>query len=838
MKRLILGLILAAGAVGSAFAGEVQLAKDGKACAEIVVAETADRAALFAAQDLKYHLDRMTGGDFRIVTDAAADAASYRICVGESKLTRAKKADFGPQQFLVEVRADATELVGFDKDDKPDAKKMPRVAYDPEKGMVCAGFPDMYDEQGTMYAVYEFLGAKLGVRWVDDTDGGERIPKRPDLSADCCRERREPFMFYRGGTFNLRSYNAFLWRDGTAEMSEIARLAWKNGGDRAARRTLFLLRHRAGGRNGGANHSFYHFYNLYWDEKDDNFIEKKPEIWAKTDGAPDAKPPQLCYSNPETVRLVVQTIRDYFDKGGYPQWKGKGVSNMGRAGGYVWGRDGFCLESMDNDTFCQCPKCQSEYETDRPKNSARSTHWFKFVNAVAREIKKSHPGKQIRTLAYAGHQGVPTGLTLEDNVVVYVCITANRTCYSSLLDTELGLLKSWHDAYPSNRLALWLYNCFPREIAENGNFRCFPGFFAHEGERQYRLFRDCNARGGAVHCGFIGEVENYMHLEWMFDPDRKADDMLEEYFASYGPAKKPLRDFYEIVERRYCDRSLYPPGAVHQNVKLAWGVLGTEDVMRRLGECMAAAEKAVAARGTETDRRRVGIWKRAVWDYMKEGADAYRERTKLPCPSFVARRVADAGGNPDAVRWQDIAAEPRKLFEKGCGEETPYGLEVRFAHDGKHLYLEYAQGFETKKLVSAAKIFPVDETEIMVARSEAQPYRCWFVAPDGRFDARSYGEVNWRQDVESKESGHPGFDATCRSDISAPDRWVIRLAIPFGQLAAERVNPGDTIYVNATSVMQGRFKVRPGGQWCGIFTLTPGTTVHTTDRMARVSLEK
>ena len=196
-------------------------------------------------------------------------------------------------------------------------------------------------------------------------------------------------------------------------------------------------------------------------------------------------------------------------------------------------------------------------------------------------------------------------------------------------------------------------------------------------------------------------------------------------------------------------------------------------------------------------------------------------------------------GRSEKGRLDEAGCYPVKFFGAGSDELSGYDGNLRFAHDGKWFYFELAMTVpDTTTLVNLPAICSHDCWEILMARQKGQPYRCWFVAPDGRFDARSYGEVNWRQDVESKESGHPGFDATCRSDISAPDRWVIRLAIPFGQLAAERVNPGDTIYVNATSVMQGRFKVHPGGQWCGIFTLTPGTTVHTTDRMARVSLEK
>ena len=55
--------ILMAGLFASMSAGamEVSLSKGGKAEAVIVVAKDADKAARFAATDLKWHLDSITG---------------------------------------------------------------------------------------------------------------------------------------------------------------------------------------------------------------------------------------------------------------------------------------------------------------------------------------------------------------------------------------------------------------------------------------------------------------------------------------------------------------------------------------------------------------------------------------------------------------------------------------------------------------------------------------------------------------------------------------------------------------------------------------------------------
>lgn len=47
-------------------ARRLRLAEDGVAAADIVIPETCSPVVVFAAQELKRHLDRATGGDFAI----------------------------------------------------------------------------------------------------------------------------------------------------------------------------------------------------------------------------------------------------------------------------------------------------------------------------------------------------------------------------------------------------------------------------------------------------------------------------------------------------------------------------------------------------------------------------------------------------------------------------------------------------------------------------------------------------------------------------------------------------------------------------------------------------
>ena len=820
MKVIVRGMLVALATVGNATAEEnVRLAHGGKAEAVIVVAKDADKAARFAAADLKWHLDAITGGDFRMLTDEEAKAAAKGlttlppyICVGPSAFTTAKREDFNDQQFAVKAYPGRIELVGRDKSDKSGFEFRIEPA-----GVVLKNAPGFFDEQGTMYAVYDFLEKECGVVWADTSDLGTVLPNDSDFSVYVTNRVKTPFIAYRGGTITGHRLKTDLWKKDSSGHRAFREVAYHHPERADAQDRLFRLRHRIGGVNKNANHSFYHYYDKYWRENSKDFIRKWPEIFAK---GYVGMPPQMCYSNPAFIELVIKDVRAYFDQD--PE-----------TGIFRWGRDNYCLEPMDNSFFCMCEKCASQLEPERAKeNGAESTYWFRFVKTVADEIKKSHPSKQISTLAYHSHEALPRGVTLPDNVVVYFCIYANRMPYSIVLDRQLARMKEWREAYPNQPLAMWLYNTFPVENTDNGGFKCLPGFFADEAYKQFQFFKENDIRAGIFNCGFNGEIDNYMHLEWMIDPDRKPEEMLDEYFRGYGKAATPLKAYYRAVEARYCDRSRYPKGVMHQTAALAWGGCGAAEFMATLAKLMTEAEAAAV---TPDEKRRVETWKREYWDYMREGYETYIERQKAPKPEWIARRAPDAAGDVAKVRWEASEMYSFQLFDAGTTDETEIGGSARVVHDGKWLYVELDMAIDVTNNVISPGIVLWDTWELFFAWQEALPYRHYASSPDGRIMGASNGEVNWRMNVPATESGPPAYGAKVVSDRSEPHLWRQRFAFPLDTMLDKPVRPGETIFLNCVSVLNP--KVTKGKAKSYILTVTPATTVHVTDRMGKVTLE-
>ncbi|MBR5550005.1 MAG: DUF4838 domain-containing protein [Kiritimatiellae bacterium] len=593
MHRLLLPLLFlflagcTNGGLGGLFpSGKMPLAENSRALADIVIAPDADENLRFAADELKLHLDKITGASFSIVSRPAEGRKSLRI---------AYNPKLAQQELSISFSSAGVAL---------------------ESG----GFPE--------YAAWDFLRDYCGVSWLDPTDAGTIIPSKPNLSVKQKNRKDRPFAKGRNpGNMSVGrsfggAYSPELWKRGSSGWTNYLHVAYPSafaGGSSfaaaereiARRKNLFLRRMKAGGEISRACHSFYGWYDRFWNKKHPKFEQFRPDFFAKGYEKAD-RPPQLCYSNPDVIKQAVADVRAYFDNGD--------------KNGYQWGKDACCLEPMDNGSFCLCEKCAPQYHRELALSSSQqSDYWFRFVNAVAKEVAKTHPDKKISTLAYYTHCGVPT-FRLEPNVIVHYCFTCNRIPYAQRYARQEDQLRDWRAAYPDRPFGLWLYNTFPKEYADNSTFvNCFPGFFAHVLAKEYALLGSLDISEHIYNCGFVDDYENFLSLRWMWDPREPLELLEYDYFSSYGKAAAPIKEFYRIVEERYCTRANYPTEMLmkgtHQSVEFAWKVLGTPEVMRELGRLMDEAERRA---DTPLAKARVANWRAGIFDYMTAGAAASR----------------------------------------------------------------------------------------------------------------------------------------------------------------------------------------------------------------------
>ncbi len=248
-----------AGASLLSFAGDKGSAKDslplaapGKQPYSIFLSSEASPSERWAAEELRRHIEQMTGSQLRIDTGASVLASPRAIAIGRSALT--DQLGIQPPEGESCVLKTAGETV------------------------VIAGGR----RRGTMYGVSIFL-EKLGCRWF--TPDVTRIPHIESLRLPEMNEIHTPGFEYREVFF-----------------TEAQGKEW------SARNRLNGNFHQLDASVGGKvvympwAHSFYDLVTP------DRYFESHPEYFALVDGRRQRDGAQLCLTNPEVLRVAVEQL--------------------------------------------------------------------------------------------------------------------------------------------------------------------------------------------------------------------------------------------------------------------------------------------------------------------------------------------------------------------------------------------------------------------------------------------------------------------------------------------------------------------------------------------------
>ncbi len=570
-------------------------------------------SARFAATEFQFHFKKITGAEIPVIYgDLPED--KIPVCIGESDFTRKLNISaslFDDQEYLIRITSKFIVLAGKDRSDEITERQTDKTIIDyamatGEEAGLKIELPSPFDQQGTCYAVYDFLERFAGVRWYGPHPKNVVIPQSEKLIFPATEIRRSPVLKYRfgtdiGGTIMMKQY-----LKATNEMNQ-----------------LFLRRMRAGGEKWQCNHSFGSYEERFLTRsKEESKLHESyhPEIFAK--GPVDGQR-QLCYTNQELIALVAQDACNYFD----------GNPPVGRQVAFG---DYFALVPHDNENWCQCDNCRKLLEPD--KNNRRGGHFsngtstryiWNFVNEVAKKVKDTHPDKKIAALAYWNYAYFPETLKLEDNISVAPCLHARHYGWATKIkENEMAFYNDWiAESKISNRpVFLWNYYCFPTETGDILNFNVFPGFSAHLLADQIKMYVRDKVRGVFL-CGIGEQVDYYLTMKMYDHPELDPDQLLNEFFQTYfGSASEPMKKFYALIEEVYNNPANYPleistlDQQYHQTEELAWKYLGTDEVMARLESLITDAQGKAQ---NELEKERVQSWVDAVWLYMKKGKEQY-----------------------------------------------------------------------------------------------------------------------------------------------------------------------------------------------------------------------
>lgn len=496
LSACLLVLILAAGLAQA----DLLLVKQGQPVGALV-AVGEDPEVKQAAEALQAYIQRMSGARLRLQQVSAGPDGQIRYrapAVAERVIVLCLPQHLAALQAPAEVKALAAQVRadGF-------------ALYSEGRSRLFITAPQPI---GVVYGAYEVL-ERLGCRWYFPGELGEEIPIKADLFLPALAEAQSPDMVDR---------NMWYAYGGRPE--------WQSGGYR-----LWQMRNKMGGVRFSAGHNLMRVvpparYGATNPEYFPMFGDKR-HVPSATEGHNW----QPCTSNPEVIALAVAAADKYF------------TENPNSAS--------FSLSPNDGYGWCQCPQClaQDPPEQRKQRNQYKGRRTLLFVNAVAREIARKHPGKYLAWYAYAGTVEPPEDVRAEPNVLTalahygYVGCNVHAMADPACPNNQkfLTLMDGWSKA--ADHLMIREYwsllcgqadamarVCAGYSLAEDIPLLVQRGFIAASAESEPEY--------GSSALNF------YLAAKLMWNSRQPLEPLLVDYYQGmYGPAAGPMREFFEGI---------------------------------------------------------------------------------------------------------------------------------------------------------------------------------------------------------------------------------------------------------------------------------------------------
>ena len=582
-----------------------QIVADAKAKATIVTSDTPTVSARLASLELQHHIEKITGIKLEIKPDQEQITGNL-ILVGESRHTQSlgvKASDFKATEYLIKFKENKLILMGLDWIGPIDSKLGNeafdgRTEMDYNKAIKASNkeplkitIPSYREEQGSCYAVYDFLERFCHIKWYGPGDIHTIIPKSKDLIVEAKSIRRFPSIKHRQlqQTYIKWPTENRILHSTSSEAENI----------------IFLRRKREGGLRWKANHS------------------SLDGVWRIDEETRD----KLGFTDERLVKKIVKAARDFFDGKGLPEFTKYKHKGMGQESHVFAMGDFYCIVPWDQGLPRESEEDERVYAISAKDErglgffgQAKSSYYFfQLVNRVAREIKKTHPDKYLATLAYDTYSYKPKGLKIEPNVAVAPCLA---TCGYQVEDVhnDYKFYKEWAEWSKETGapLFVWDYYHHPYEPGLMKGYNVFPlfcgDFIADKISMWYR-----DGVEGIFACGVPLMPDAYLHAKMSWDTEAYGDyqKILDEFFLEYfGPKagevmKKVYTRILEINKKE---------GIVGLSQADSWEYLGTKKRVKELASYFEEAEYLIK---TDVQKKRFELWKKALLDRMIEGRNQY-----------------------------------------------------------------------------------------------------------------------------------------------------------------------------------------------------------------------
>ena len=572
----------------TSLAAEYYLVRDGEPKARILLPRVFGKATVRAANELSDYIEKMTGARIPVDYDRSSEGRygiPYEVRIMLlPKIDSATEisADGSEDSFTIEVADDEFWIRGN-------------------------------SDTAVLYGVYQFLN-DLGVRWFMPGEIGENVPALKNIKIRDLKKTYKPS--FRTRELDYSGYNKGHFNPKAQERQHREYDLWLLRNKCHFARSIHWSELHGFDMNQTREESWHNLGSILGDID----LEKEPERFALVTRDGETKRRhlgervQLCFTHPANIGGHIQAAVDYFTK--RPEMLTYPAS----------------LDDWSG--FCECPNCVKANGGIFPPDNPNRVVW-KFMNAVAKGLRKKMPNKRIAFYAhYQLMTSPPDDVKAEPGVVAG---TAHGSSSRSAITDPQCPYNRWYLAHIKKiaatgaEMASYQYTMrggTPQPLAILSNTRTYHdlGYVWYHTEG---LGRDEQRN-------IVSWVQAQLAWDASKDPEELLKTFCQEY---YGAAGDDVRTVLELID-----------GSIRKLPKVMLGGAGdtqsimTDEVIREGRKTLAAALEKASDREKERLVRfndtfemfcRRGLYVRAVWTALDKRTPAAKEQAVKEIDRFI-----------------------------------------------------------------------------------------------------------------------------------------------------------------------------------------------------------
>jgi hypothetical protein len=491
------------------------IVKNEIASISIVIPDTANSIVLFAAEELKKHLDLVFEGNIPITDFSAKNKFRKQFMVGITPEGYRKKLD--PEESVYLIRKNRVYIFG---DDEINLKYSADKPGELKNKIQSEALNLANNRAGTLFAVYNFLENELGIKWLKPGDEGIFYQTQAAVTLTEKDSAWTPALLQRNIRTEMLSFKnqklygqyapkEFLLTEEESERKYVNLLTW--------------MRRMRMGRS--ENFRFGHAYGSYWEK----YKDTNPDIFALNSRG-ERKPMgriervKMCPTNTELPIIKVNEWRDDLRK--------NPLQNSISISGCENDSDGY-----GNDEWCHCDKCMAidarregedltDYVTDR---------YVHLWNAILKEARQYKSDIMVTGYAYENMLQPPRNEKLDDGILIE---------FIPRMGGDFEVTKKLYEGWEKAGMKKMMYR--PNDL--------WWELGIPMGQEQ-RLFE--NYKLGISHSAIgtdfdaimgywegISDMTYYILAKGHVDPQASFEKLESEYLSSFGDAKDDIAKYY------------------------------------------------------------------------------------------------------------------------------------------------------------------------------------------------------------------------------------------------------------------------------------------------------